>query len=581
RYLEAICTPYYPGRVTLQSFKTAHSHLSSFEILAAAEDSATNPFIRFIEQEVAHRYRRQAPEVAAISVTFQTQLIPAFTLARYIKQWLPGTRVVMGGAALARTHVPLTNTPHLFRDVDAVVLYEGETAFPALLEEWEQGKDGLDAPNVILPGTERMRQAKMRHIESLATLSAPDHAGLLLRDYWWPEPALLYNCARGCYWGRCAFCQISPATIGEGRGNYRLRPIEMIISDLDTMQRQTGAMSFNLAVDALPPRALQEIGSAIKQSGLNLTWDTEIRLENGLDRSVLRAMSEGGCRHVRFGFESASQRVLDLMNKGTTVENTRRILDDCRAAGITVSLMCQSGFPGETYAESLETVNFLKQEKDKVAFLSMVPYVLESGSDVFREPERFGIVVHENPPHEDLSWMYNYDGPDGRGVVENYAFFEKVEQSLDDSFPDRDLFFKGGLGHAHTSLYVRRYPFETFISWNERPCRVPGAFSEDKLLRTSSFMVITQNSGNRGTSGWSRFTLAVLETPEYLFTVDGSALLVLASCTTPRPARLIADWIRRLSWWVFSREESLAIVREFYENGLFLAAREQTGTMAP
>jgi hypothetical protein len=77
------------------------------------------------------------------------------------------------------------------------------------------------------------------------------------------------------------------------------------------------------------------------------------------------------------------------------------------------------------------------------------------------------------------------------------------------------------------------------------------------------------------------YNLYILFTNNSLFTVDGSALLVLASCTTPRPARLIADWIRRLSWWVFSREESLAIVREFYENGLFLAAREQTGTMAP
>lgn len=571
RYLEAISAPYYPGRISLQSFKTAYSHLSSHEILAATQDNATNPFIHFCENELAERYRHEAPDIVAISVTFQTQLIPSFTLAHFVKRWLPDTRVIMGGAALARSHDRLQQLPHLFRDMDAIIIYEGETAFPTLLDEWKQGNDGLSAPNIMLCNKGRVVQSKLRHVEKIETLPTPDHEGLALSDYWWPEPALLYNCARGCYWGRCAFCQISPATVGKRRGSYRMMPTAKIIDDLRRISRQTSALSFNLAVDALPPKALKDIGDAIKESGLPITWDTEIRLDKYLDRNVLRGMAEGGCKHIRFGFESASQRVLDLMNKGTNINNTRRILDDCCEVGITVSLMCQSGFPGETYDESMETVTFLKNAKNKVAFLSIVPYVLESGSTVFNDPASFGIEIYENPAHEDLSWMFNYDGLNNRGVEENYAFFEQVEHSLDKSFPDRDLFFKGGLGHAHTSLYVRRYPFEQFIAWNEQSHRVSPTFNENILLRTAPNMVIVSDSGTKPSKGWSRYTIALLEIPEHLFTVDGRALLILASCTTPISALSVANWIRHLSLHSFTQNEAMTIVRDFYENGLFLA----------
>jgi hypothetical protein len=282
-------------------------------------------------------------------------------------------------------------------------------------------------------------------------------------------------------------------------------------------------------------------------------------------------MAEGGCRHVRFGFESASQRVLDLMSKGTNVVTSRRIIDDCRDAGITVSLMCQIGFPGETYDESMETVEFLKNSKEKVAFLSIVPYVLESGSTVFSDPERFGTVIHPNPEDEDISWMFNYEGPEGRGVHENYAFFEKVERSLDESFPDRDLFFKGGLGHAHTSLYVRRYPFQTFIEWNRRSHRMAHPFDEGRLLRVAPFMSIMLENEKMEAGGWSRFTVAVPNIPEYLFTINGNALLILAACTAPLTAGALADWICRLSAMAYTRLEAMALVRDFYENGLIQA----------
>ena len=78
------------------------------------------------------------------------------------------------------------------------------------------------------------------------------------------------------------------------------------------------------------------------------------------------------------------------MNKGTSTEIIEEIVKNCHDLGISVSLMCQIGFPGETYEESLQTSDYLRNARREVAFISIVPFVLEHGSEVFKKPESFG-----------------------------------------------------------------------------------------------------------------------------------------------------------------------------------------------
>ena len=572
RSLETVSAGYYPGKVSLQTFQTAHSHLSSHGILASIADEKSNPFVHYCDEVIKEQFIKLKPDIMAVSVTFQTQLIPAYTLAAKVKTWLPGIKVVFGGGAITRINHKLLNSPHLFRDVDACIIFEGETAFPALLHEWEKGRSGLAAPTVMVRTTKTkgISMSEKIHIEDMDILPSPDHRGLSLHDYWWPEPALLINCARGCYWGRCAFCQISQATRGPQRNRYRLRSAGKIASDVVFVNKQTGALSFNLSVDALPPRALVEISDALKAAGLPVSWDTEIRLDKGLNYEVLKGMADSGCRYIRFGFESASDRVTKLMNKGTSLKVTDRILNDCRDIGITVSLMCQIGFPGETPEESRQTISYLKKVHDRVAFISIVPFVLEHGSIIFQNPDRYGIQIYANPEHEDLSWMYNYTSTDGIESSDTYALYEELERLLDKTFPDRDLFFKGGLGHAHTSLYTRQYPFKTFITWNQHPHRGPDVIRADSTLRTAKGLSLKSDSDSHPDEKWSKFIVSSTEVPEKVITIHGSALLVLAACVKPVGLQSMAHWIRHLSNYEYSADEADALIESLYEAGLLL-----------
>lgn len=573
RALEVHSASAYPGRITLQSFRTAHSHLSSRGILSATEDDQSNLFLRYCREHVHALLLDREPDAIGVSVAFPTQIIPAWTLATAIRRWLPETRVVLGGATITRIRDMLTRAPALLQLVDACVLYEGETAFPALLDEWGSGLDGLGAPNILMARDGIVRRSSSLHVENLDQLPSPDHEGLPLDEYWSPEPALLLNSSRGCYHGQCAFCTISPATWGPERTSrtYRIRSVDKVVKDMRTVCDQTGASSINLSNDVLPPSFLVSLGEELAASGLPVTWDTEVRLERQFTRNVLEVIHRGGCRHLRFGFESASPRVLDLMRKGTSPETTKRILGDCRDVGITVSLMCQIGFPGETLDEALETVRFLHRCKDRVAFVSMTQFTLEDGSEVFRKPRQFGIEILANPEDEDLSWLRRFRQPAEPQTEEVEELFERVEASLDRSYPDRDLFFKGGLGHAHTTLYTARYPMGDFIRWNRKPLRVLGKSDGDVHLRAARGLSFRREETDSGHStAWSHYLVSSAEVPETLVHIDGSLLLVLAAAVLPNDQAALSSLVHALSGHEFSAARAEELIDSLRDCGLLL-----------
>ena len=572
----------YPGHIGMQSFETADSYLSSRGILAATQDAASNLFLRHCDAVARGRIVGAEPDIIAVSVTFQSQIIPAFTLAAQLRKWLPDVKVVFGGATITRIREVLPRTPHLFRDEDAYILFEGETALPALVDEWVSGRSGLEAPNVMLLEGGEVKTARTIHTEDLNSSPPPDHSGLPLRDYWIPAPALLINSSRGCYYGRCTFCMISPATWGPQRmgKSYRLRATERVVEDIRYVNAQTGAVAFNLANDILPPRALYEIGDALASTGLDVTWDSEIRLERGLSRRILGRMHEGGCRHLRFGFETASPRVAELMEKGTDLEVTKRILADCKEVGITVCLLTQVAFPGESTDEAAQTLGFLQEHATEIAFVSLTQFVLETGSGVYRNPGRYGITMLPNPADEDLSWMYFFDREDGITPTDSAQRYSDMEEELDRVYPDRDLFFKGGLGHAHTTLYTGRYAPERFITWNRSRFRTVETPSEDRLIQTSPNLAMWQYPPKAG-STWSEFAASAAEMPEYVARLDGGLLLFLAAGLQPIRTGEMVEAVARVSRDRYDHRGARDLVEGLFEAGFFLDANGDKRQLDP
>src|SRR2546426_762768 len=128
------------------------------------------------------------------------------TFRQLIKEQFPNIHVTIGGNTVTRLRDVLPKTPNLFALFDSAVIYEGETAFLQLIEAVGAGRDLAGIPNLMYRDASGIHTSSLSCAEDMAALPAPDFDGLPLEKYFVPDRILPYLATRGCYWGRCEFC---------------------------------------------------------------------------------------------------------------------------------------------------------------------------------------------------------------------------------------------------------------------------------------------------------------------------------------------------------------------------------------
>jgi radical SAM superfamily enzyme YgiQ (UPF0313 family) len=112
-----------------------------------------------------------------------------------------------------------------------------------------------------------------------------------------------------------------------------------------------------------------------------------------VDQDLLQGMKESGCFRIWYGAESGSQKVLDSMTKGTTVEQVRKAARATQQAGIQAGFFILLGYPDETTADIRKTINLLKETRPDV-FGTSVAFPMKGTA--FYERVRDRIIPNEN-----------------------------------------------------------------------------------------------------------------------------------------------------------------------------------------
>ncbi len=105
-------------------------------------------------------------------------------------------------------------------------------------------------------------------------------------------------------------------------------------------------------------KRLLEICAEMKKEHIDLAWGGNSRVNN-IDQTVLSTARSVGCNQVTFGWESGSQRILDILNKHATVEQNNRSIQLCNENNINASGTVMVGNPTETDSDIAETAQFL------------------------------------------------------------------------------------------------------------------------------------------------------------------------------------------------------------------------------
>jgi|GEM_PF-2457465 len=352
-------------RIGLTYLKVGNRY-SSEELFAYLRDD-DNIFNLFFRSAEARILGESSVATYFLSLVVLDQLPAAVTFAQEIKRRRNGARVAIGGPAVSRHHRQLEAIPWIRDAFDAIVPGEAYRVVPGLL--------GL--PN------------------SYSGHVSPDFSDYDLDRYWSCRRVLPYLVAHGCKWGKCTFCSHHLTYDG-----YRSSTMSEVITDIERLANVHRVSYITFCDEYLTPAQLDELAAGLANAAIDVKWSTFARPEPAFcDHDFLTRLYDAGCRMLMFGLESASQRILKAMRKGTRVEHFRSILEACKEANIAIRYDFMVGFPGETEADAQATYEFIRENRDVIdtpfSSYAVAAFELRNGIPVQQDSDRFGIQASE------------------------------------------------------------------------------------------------------------------------------------------------------------------------------------------
>ncbi len=457
---------YAPARICMPPMETNLSYkvFVSSEVIEAVNDTQVNVYRDVFDQLVKPAIEAEQPDVIGISIVLQQQMFSSMTFCALIKQHFPHIHVTIGGNTVTRLRDVLPESP-LFQYFDSAVVYEGETAFVQLVSAVGAKQSLAEVPNTIYKDATGVHVSTTSFAEDMHSLPPPDFDGLPLEKYFVPTKILPYLATRGCYWGRCEFCDH-----GEGyTAGYRSKKIQDVLAEITFLRDKYGARHFHFTDESYPPALFRKLARGLIDSNMGIVWTTHMRFEKSLlEDQVWQDAKESGCKYLHFGYESGNERVLKLMDKATTTAIMTEHLKRTAEAGIWNHCMGFFGFPGETREEAWSSVQFLEQNKDYVHSLGFGTFDLGRHNPVAKHPEKFGVTAYKNPEW-DLALDYYFTVKQGLSIEEAERVFEEFERNHNPGW-DLRLFIR-----EYIFLYIARFGLQKLPDLQYRSAKIIGA----------------------------------------------------------------------------------------------------------
>ena len=334
------------------------------------------PLARRLEEAVGET----RPTVVGVTCPVPGTLVAAFKIARLVRRRWPRIRLVLGGGFVSTELRDLTDT-RVRRYFDDLIFDEG-----------------------YLPWLKLLAPRSWRRFQTPGAFVRPSYDGIDWSEYFdvvetenpmlrmwsvgrWRKLVM----ARGCYWHRCAFCDVRLDYIGR----FEQPKAVEVVDAMESLGRR-----FHFVDEAMPPALAGAVSREILRRGLRVEWWGNIRFDAAFTPELAMLMAEAGCVAVTGGLECANDRLLALMNKGVTLARSRTVLEAFRAAGVMVHAYLMYGFPTETEEEAFAALDYVRGlfRDDLIQSAFWHRFALTVHSPMAADPGRFGIGLTEEPP---------------------------------------------------------------------------------------------------------------------------------------------------------------------------------------
>lgn len=327
----------------------------------------------------------------------------AVRLAKMVKEHNPNAHINFGGYhATPLADVILKNREY----VDSVIKGDGEIPFRQLV-------------NVIVNGNDLSEVRGLTYRNGGRIVSNPDVALLDLDSLPYPARDLLpmekyfdnlknsifstifngtnivyVNATRGCPY-HCNYCCIF-------NKKWRIRTPKAIVDEIEYVIELYKSDLIYLVGDNLNlnPKWLLAVCEEIIKRKLSIKWIGVTANPNNVNKRLADKMIQSGCISIFFGFESASQKMLDSMNKKHIADKYKITAEIMHKTGIPANASFILGAPGETEETLNETINFIKEsnfERVSASILAPLPgtEIYAKMCDVMPELRKMDIIPLE------------------------------------------------------------------------------------------------------------------------------------------------------------------------------------------
>ena len=360
--------------------------------------------------ELLKRHIEQVrPDVVGITLPFPGNLYAGLKCAQFIKKHFPHIKTVAGGG-FVNTELRNLSEPAVFDYLDFITLDDGERPFLSILQFLEGKKNQEELVRTFIRMDDEVRyihddqEPDFHHAET----GCPDYSDLPLGKYlsliemgnpmhrlWsdgcWNKLTL----AHGCYWHKCSFCDTTLPYIKR----YESAPAAVLVDRMEQVIAQTGHRGFHFVDEAAPPSVLKDVAKELLKRKIGISWWTNIRFEKAFTEDLCRLMAMSGCIAVTGGLETASDRLLKLMNKGVTVRQAAQVCDHFSKAGIMVHAYLMYGFPTQTQQETIDALEIVRQFFQEGLIQSAFWHLFTATvhSDVGKNPQKYSCTISDHP----------------------------------------------------------------------------------------------------------------------------------------------------------------------------------------
>ena len=404
---------------------------SSFETIMQALVPKATLTDRFMLDALWNHLDRVNPSLVGLTVPFPGNLYGAFRIAQSIKRQRPDMTIVLGGG-YANTELRRISDPRVFYYVDYVTLDDGERPLLSLIEHLAGTRPRTqlsrtfyrDEGRVVFAAYSADRDFGMDEV------GCPTYDGLALDRYltildstnpmhrlWSEGHWNKLTVAHGCYWKQCTFCDVGLDYIGR----FEMTPTDRLIFQIEQLLAETGRRGFHFVDEAAPPAALKALALTLLERGITISWWGNIRFEEAFSPDLCRLLAASGCIAVTAGLEAASDRLLQQIKKGITVDQTALVAASFREAGILIHAYLMYGCPSETIQETVDSLERVRQlfAADLVQSAFWHRFTTTAHSPIGLTPAAHGLrilgptfqgfaendLLHEDPVGKTPAWL--------------------------------------------------------------------------------------------------------------------------------------------------------------------------------